>query len=102
MTRTYVTNNLDYMGAGPPFRTYKTPMEETLKLMLSDIPAEEGLLDIPFRELQGKLQWIACSTRPDISYAVQELAKCGSRYTRTTCKYARRTTSTSISIHNQI
>ena len=56
-----------------------TPMEEGCKLSVSMSPQslEEKLdmKDVPYRELVGKLLYLAIATRPDISYAIGVLCR---------------------------
>ena len=56
----------------------KTP-SELIKLTLQDCPTTEEekqkMNHIPFKSLVGSLQYIALSTRPDISYAVNQLSR---------------------------
>lgn len=54
-------------------------MEENLKLsrtMCADTPEEKAeMANVPYRELVGKLLYLAVATRPDISYTVAVLCR---------------------------
>ena len=56
-----------------------TPMEESPKLsktMCADTPERKAeMANVPYRELVGKLLYLAVATRPDISYAVGVLCR---------------------------
>jgi hypothetical protein len=60
--------------------TISTPMDHGLKLRRMDRTnlsqgENEALLKLPYRSLVGCLLYLAISTRPDISYAVQQLSQ---------------------------
>jgi hypothetical protein len=57
-----------------------TPMEEKLRLTFPANP--ENNPSIPYRSVNGKLLYIALSTRPDIAYAVCYLSCFVSNYGR--------------------
>ena len=72
----------DYSKNGPngELKLYSTPMDSGQPFYKAQSPVagtEEALqmLSLPYRELIGTLLWIANRTRPDISYAVDTLAK---------------------------
>ena len=60
-------------------RVVDTPMESKIKLSKSMAPTTpQGRKDMeqyPYREAVGSLLWIANGTRPDIAYAVSQVAK---------------------------
>jgi len=59
--------------------TAPTPMATTLDVILNSVPkddAERAIMErVPYREVIGSLMYIACKTRPDITYAVNILAR---------------------------
>ena len=60
-------------------RVVDTPMESKIKLSKSMAPTTpQGRKDMeqyPYREAVGSLLWIANGTRPDVAYAVSQVAK---------------------------
>lgn len=69
-----------YAAFAPVWSPRKLPMKDGLKLHkngTSDVLESEPL-DVavyPYRALVGSLNYLACTTRPDIAYAVNQLAK---------------------------
>ena len=60
-------------------RTVTTPMDS----LLVDTSGEDAVDEKAYRTLVGSLQWLANSTRPDIAWAVNQLAKYSSSPTHT-------------------
>ena len=56
-----------------------TPMESRVKLSKSMVPtSSQGRIEmerIPYSEAVGSLLWVANGTRPDVAYAVSQVAK---------------------------
>jgi Reverse transcriptase (RNA-dependent DNA polymerase) len=69
-----------YASLAPDWNPRKLPMKDGLKLHkngTSDVLESEPL-DVtvyPYRALVGSLNYVACTTRPDVAYAVNQLAK---------------------------
>lgn len=52
----------------------RSPLPQRTSLITGTPEEVEAAKDIPYQQLVGCLQWIASSTRPDISYAVTQLS----------------------------
>ncbi|UYV82515.1 hypothetical protein LAZ67_21002634 [Cordylochernes scorpioides] len=61
-------------------REVSTPMETRPELLEEE--DEENCQDLPYRELMGGLLYISQRKKPDIAYAVSQLARYCSKYTR--------------------
>lgn len=59
----------------------KSPLPQRLSLVTGTPEEVEVAKDVPYQQLVGCLQWIASSTRPDISYAVSQLSRFNSAWT---------------------
>ena len=71
-----------------------TPFDSTVvlsKSMSPQSPAEKGeMSNIPYREAVGTLLWLSLGTRPDICYAVSQVAKYNDCYGREHWKAVKR------------
>ena len=68
-------------------KSFKTPMEQNLKLTLSE---SDSLCSLPYRNLIGALLYIANCTRPDISFATNYLSRFQNSFTQEHYRYALR------------
>ena len=72
----------------------ETPFDSTVvlsKSMSPQSPAEKGeMSNIPYREAVGTLLWLSLGTRPDICYAVSQVAKYNDCYGREHWKAVKR------------
>lgn len=60
----------------------KIPMENGLKLKRASEDEMENAKHLPYRELIGSLMYLACTSRPDIMYAISYLARYVAYYGR--------------------
>ena len=79
MDQSFYTKNIlkKYFPEG--LNPTETPMVSTTVLSIADSPTtdeeKEEMLKFPYRQAVGSLLWLAGGTRPDISYAVSQVAK---------------------------
>lgn len=67
----------------------KYPMRTDLELRRATYDEQEAATNLPYRELVGSLMYLACTTRPDIMFAVSRLARYFSFYGHEHWKAAR-------------
>lgn len=76
----YIESTLERFGM-LNCKAAKAPLPQKLVLAPGSAEDIEEAKNIPYQELTGCLQWISVCTRPDISYAVSQLARYNSCWT---------------------
>src|SRR5258708_7728803 len=80
----YIDKMLDHFGmmdANPSF----TPMASKVRLSAGTPAEHKDAKELPYQSLTGSLLYAAMATHPDIAYAIAQLCKYNSSYTRTHC-----------------